>query len=207
MASAHTKVKKGFGSANWQPKPAPAFPTAFAQALDAMFAGSLRIRWSVVEGAWHLEQQVGRGAALPPLGANPWRDDWIRANDGFALVMVVQPRPDMHCPVCDATVQAPYLECAEVFCARCRRNGSDARHMAAYFPLGDALLAHLRSISPLLANQRHRVAQEEALLQRRKRWEEEAEQRELAAQLKDAAIEQLPKAGFPSLTPSSWTTT
>lgn len=201
------KVKKGFGSATWQPKPSPAFPTAFADALHQMFGDSLRIRWSLVEGAWHIEQQVGRAAALPPLGNNPWRDDWIRANDGYSLVMVVQPFPDMACPVCQATVTAPFLESAEILCTRCRRNGSDARHMAAYFPLGPALLDHLRAISPLLGHQKRRVLQEEALAQRRQKWEVDALERERAAQLKDGILDTFPKAGFPSLTPSSWTTT
>lgn len=197
------KVKNGFGHANWRPKPAPFTPNAFMERLEEVFGSTLRIRWSVVQGAWQIEQKVAR-ASFAPLGRNAFRDDVIRAREGYDLVMVVQAGPEMHCPICDTPVQAPKLETAEVTCKACRRAHSDARIMGGWFPLGEVLIEHLKKCDPERVDQRRRVAAESDSAWHLKQLLEASQRREIAAQYGDALRDQMPKAGFPSLTLDAW---
>lgn len=200
----HSKIVKGFGSDEWRPSPQPFTPTAFAERLDEVFGGRLRIRWSFIEGAWHIEERLPRRAVRPPTGLNRYRDDYVRAADGYGLVMRVHPGTKAPCPVCHLDVSLPVMETAEVTCTNCTRKGRDGKFWGAYFPLGECLIDHLRLCSPEGQDQIARVRRESEAGETLKRRAAESQAREGAAQFGDALRDQLPKAGFPSLVPDSW---
>lgn len=52
----------------------------------------------------------------------------------------------MPCPTCGLKLRVPEMEFRETRCDYCRTRGKDGRTSAAYFPLGDRLLEHLRYI-------------------------------------------------------------
>lgn len=52
----------------------------------------------------------------------------------------------MPCPKCGLKMSVPELHFGEAICYGCRLHGRDGRHTAAYFPLGERLLEHLRYI-------------------------------------------------------------
>jgi hypothetical protein len=119
----------------------------FTSRLRRDFNDRLRIRWSKKRGEWHIEQKVGR-AALPPIYISEVDDDLIRAKDGYAFVMAIRPGDRMPCPDCGLTLRVPVMQIAETTCDYCRYKGRYGRHSAAYFPLGDLLIEHLKKISP-----------------------------------------------------------
>lgn len=55
----------------------------------------------------------------------------------------------MPCPQCNLPLKVPELRFKEVRCEHCIRRGRDGRILAGYFPLGEALLEHLRRTDPL----------------------------------------------------------
>lgn len=122
-------------------------PESFADRLKRDFDGRLRIRWSKALGEFHIEQKVGR-AALPPTYISEWDDDLIRARDGYMYVMAIRPGDRMPCPDCHLTIKVPVMRTAEAVCSYCRMKGRDGRWRAAYYPLGDLLLDHLKKIDP-----------------------------------------------------------
>lgn len=117
----------------------------------------LRIRWSKGRGEWHIEQKVGR-AALPPLRIDEVDDRFIRARDGYQFVCAVRPGTKMPCGVCGLDMQVPVLKFARLTCAYCMKKATDPRTppkerkifrtTVGYFPLGEALLEHLRKTDP-----------------------------------------------------------
>lgn len=116
-----------------------------------------RVRWSLAEGCWHLEQAYGRGA-LPPIRIDDTDDTLIRARDGFWLVMKLQPGDRMACPgiiqkvprqVCHASMKVPTRRMGEAVCANCRRKGRDGRTVAGFWPFDATLLDELRRTNPL----------------------------------------------------------
>ena len=116
-----------------------------------------RVRWSLQEQCWHLEQAYGRGA-LPPTRIDPFHDSLIRARDGYWLVMKIQPGNRMACPgvvslhprqLCGTTMRVPSRTAGEVVCANCRAHGRDGRTIAAYWPFDETLLDALRQTNPL----------------------------------------------------------
>lgn len=122
-------------------------PKDFVTRLNSVFSGRLRIRWSTARGEYHIEQRVGR-AAHPPYRISAIDDSLIRARDGYTFVMAVRPGDRMPCPHCRLTLKVPVMHTAEVICGYCRMSGRDGRHRAAFFPLGELLIDHLRSIDP-----------------------------------------------------------
>lgn len=122
-------------------------PEGFEEALRTLFQGRLRIRWSLQESAWIIEQRVG-AAALPPIRVDPGRDDHIQARDGFAPVMTIEPGTRMACDFCGLTLDVPIREIREVPCEPCLYRGRDARFLCTYWPLDSTLLDHLRAIDP-----------------------------------------------------------
>lgn len=122
-------------------------PTSFINDLTRINP-LLRIRFSQKRGCWQIEQQVGRGA-LPPIHIEEDDDQLIRARDGYWFVCEVRLGDRMPCPFCNATLKVSHLKFKESRCERCISNGIDARFMAGYFPLGEALLEHLRYLNPL----------------------------------------------------------
>lgn len=136
-------------------------PSGFTAQLQREFGGRLRIRWSDKRGEWHIEQRVGR-AVVPPRFVSDYDDDSIRARDGYAFVMAIRPGDRMPCPGCGFTVKVPVMHSGEVRCDYCRSRERDGRYAAAYFPLGTALIQHLRRIDPLLGWNKNLAAEADA---------------------------------------------
>lgn len=186
------------------PKPALYHPTHFHARMEEVFGGRLRLRWSVRHGCWFIEQKVGR-AALKPIRIQEWDDSLIQARDGYALVMVIQPGTRMACPFCHLPIDVPLLETREAVCTHCTSKGRDAKFMTAYYPLGEVLIDHLKSWDPERQPEiLDRIRREEAEALKALDREHEAGHREAGQQLKDGLLDQLPKAGFPSLVPDGW---
>jgi hypothetical protein len=119
--------------------------------LRAEFDGRYRIRWSILDRCWQIEQKVARG--IQPTRPYAEVDDhYIRFKDGYALAMRVQPNPRMACPAviskrplrrCGCPINVPILRTGDAICPACGKHTP-----AAYFPLGDALLQQLRYGDP-----------------------------------------------------------
>jgi hypothetical protein len=122
-------------------------PESFASRLEEVFRGRLRIRWSIKQGEFHVEQRVGRGVFVP-YRISEIDDSLIRARDGYAFVLAVRPGTRMPCPHCGLEVKVPVMEFSETKCDYCRMKGRDGRYRAAYFPLGETLIDHLKKIDP-----------------------------------------------------------
>lgn len=122
-------------------------PDSFARRLHDEHDGRLRIRWSPTSRAFQIEQKVGR-AASPPYRIDEGDDSLVRARDGYAFVLEVTPGDRIVCTRCGAKLSVPHLKFAQVRCIRCKLLGEDSRYMVGYFPLGEALLQHLRRIRP-----------------------------------------------------------
>lgn len=116
-------------------------PTWFLRELHREFDGRLRIRFSVARQAFHIEQKVER-AILAPFRISDRDDANIRANEGYAFVMEVRSGDRMPCDKCNSTLHVPLFKTSDIRC-RC-----GFRMRAAYYPLNDSLLDHLRSIDP-----------------------------------------------------------
>lgn len=112
----------------------------------------MRIRWSQQLGEWHIEQKVSRG--LFP-GTKPSKKGWdetvdpyVRSRDGYVFIMSVRTGDRMPCPRCNHEVKVPYMETSSITCDYCRLRGHRPHISTVYFPLGDALIGHLKKIDP-----------------------------------------------------------
>lgn len=124
-------------------------PTAFAERLKRAFGGRLRIRWSVRDREYRVEQRVGR-AVTAPIRIDDDRDDLICARDGFDYVLSVRSGDRMPCPTCEWTeLKVPIREFRDIRCPYCATKGKQGRTVAGYFPLDDSLITHLQMIDPL----------------------------------------------------------
>lgn len=143
-------------------------PAAFAKQLEREFDGRYRLRWSLKNREWHLEQRVGHGLADAPIRIDSGADDLIRAREGYAFVMAIRPGDRMPCPspirlgpfgetleTCGFELKVPVMETRETVCPKCRLEGRDGRHAAAYYPLNDRLIEHIRSIDYYLGHADH----------------------------------------------------
>jgi hypothetical protein len=122
-------------------------PEDFVEKLEREFHG-YRIRWSVKNNRWSLEQRVGRGALPGTYPEDKFDDGTIRAAEGYWLILEVSPRPYTKCPECGFHFDLPELKIKEAKCEYCCERGLDARWMLGYFPLGEALLDQLRKTDP-----------------------------------------------------------
>ena len=182
---------------------APVAPIAFLDRLEDTFQGRLRLRWSPKRSVWAIEQRVGR-AALAPLRRDPFDDSVVLARDGYTQVMAFAPTNYCFCAFCGRKLAVPLFTSQEIRCEACMAANKDARWRAAYFPLGERLLDHLKMLDPERQDIRERVAREEAASLLAKDRLNNANHREAREQLKDGLLDQLPIAGFPSLTPDGW---
>lgn len=116
-----------------------------------------RIRWSLRQQNWQVEQRCGR-SALAPFRIDPFDDSLIRARDGYWLVMTFQPGDRMACPAvisayprqqCGWTMTVAHRKSKESVCDMCRFKRREGRTMAAYWPFDELLLEHLRYTDPL----------------------------------------------------------
>src|SRR5690606_6396627 len=108
--------------------------------LESEHSGRLRVRWSEASKQFLIEQKVARAT---PRRVLPNDDEAIRQRDGYAFVLSVTPGDRTACPRCARTVKVPVLEMKTAKCGAC---GHEFR--ACYFPLGHALLQHLRYTDP-----------------------------------------------------------
>jgi hypothetical protein len=134
-----------------------------------------RVRWSLAERCWHLEQAYGRGA-LPPLRIDEADDSLVRSRDGYWLVMKIQPGDRMACPgviqkvprqLCENTIQVPSRRTGEAVCGNCRQKGRDGRTIAGFWPFDETLLDELRRTNPLT----HGIVKKDGKTQTRAAWE------------------------------------
>jgi len=142
----------------------------------------LRIRWSPSAACWQVEQRVGRAAFDPvPLRDTPEDDRWIRAKDGYALVMEITPRPEFKCYDCGFWLTAPHCQTKEVRCDYCLNHRRlDGRHWAGWWPFTEALLTHLRKTDPrrtdyVELSHRHDEANRRLLEARRRKADADSE--------------------------------
>lgn len=175
-------------------------PRWFLDALDRDFGGRLRLRWSPSRGEWHIEQRTGRGKILPRY-VSERDDELIRARDGYDFVMAIRPGDRMPCPVDGATMKVPVMEFREALCPTCRRAGRDGRFRASFWPLSESLLTHLRRIDPERDGLQRMLRELNDEDYSRQWWDERRFSIDNYYALRDGLLEQLPKAGFPSLTP------
>ncbi len=124
-------------------------PTNFVKILKRDFNNRFRIRWSYKRNEFHLEQKLAPQQILePPTDSHgdydTNDDEYIRARDGFYFVMSVRTGDRMPCERCNLTVKVPICKTAEAICSRCNKH-----HKAAFYPLDEVLLTHLRWIDPL----------------------------------------------------------
>lgn len=66
-------------------------PNWFIKEMKA-FDSDLRLRWSKRLCMWQLERQVRRGLHPGTMRGDEGHDDFIRARDGFLLVLTIKPR-------------------------------------------------------------------------------------------------------------------
>lgn len=119
----------------------------FVSKLESEFPG-YRVRWSLKNERWAVEQQVGRGALPGSYPEDKWDDGTIRAAEGYWLILEVSPRSETKCPECGFFFKLQHLKIAEAKCDYCISRGLDGRYMLGYFPLGEALLNQLRKTDP-----------------------------------------------------------
>jgi hypothetical protein len=130
-------------------------PDSFTDQLSSQFHNRFRLRWSDKRQEFHLEQKVFTGQVMEPPPIDPesghfdtYSDEWIRARDGYFYVMTIRAGDRMPCPICHSTLKVPVMETREMWCDECRKRGNDGRYVAAFYPLGEVLLDHLRDIDP-----------------------------------------------------------
>ena len=129
-------------------------PTQFERQLQEEFNGRFRIRWSQKLKEFQIEQKVFTGQIMPPPfdenkgEYDTYSDEWVRASDGYFLVMSIRNGDRMPCPVCGLTVKVPIMETRESHCQGCIEHGRDGRYVAAYYPLNHVLIEHLHDIDP-----------------------------------------------------------
>ena len=100
-------------------------------------------------GEYQIEQKIFLSQVLePPLLSDgtwdSWDDDFIRSRDGYWYVMSVRQGDRMPCVKCHTTMKVPIRKTAESKCSTCGK-----RHRAAFYPLDDLLITHLKWIDPL----------------------------------------------------------
>lgn len=127
-------------------------PESFTDRLASAFNNRLRIRWSHERQEYHIEQKVRRGI-FP--GTKPKKKGWdetvdkyVEHRDGYVFIMAVRTGDRMPCPRCGHELRVPFMETTHVKCAYCRLIGRQTYVAAVYFPLGDALINHLKTIDP-----------------------------------------------------------
>jgi hypothetical protein len=119
----------------------------FLARLKEVSDGRFRIRWSVARGEYHIEQKVETAADLP-IRISEIDDSLICARDGYWFVFAIRNGDRMACPACGLTIKVPVMEFKEAVCDHCRTKGRDGRYPAAFWPLNDRLIEHIRMIDP-----------------------------------------------------------
>lgn len=150
-------------------------PSSFVDSLKKQLP-HLRIRWSRKGGVWHIEQKVARATQLRRY-VSEWDDLAIRARDGYAFVMAVTNGDRIGCPRCGKTVHVPIMRMQSAHCPAC-----STQFRAVFYPLGDALLEHLRSTDPY----RGGVERQMRELERHEQYVEDRKRRQVRSEVEDA---------------------
>lgn len=127
-------------------------PETFERELNARCAPHrdrhFRLRQSIFDKAeWFIEQKVSRATEVP-VGGDP--DLHKRVSDGYALVMRFYRAPVIACPQCGHDVRLPEMRIGETRCEYCHARPQSygvQLFFTGYFPLCDALIAHLERTS------------------------------------------------------------
>jgi hypothetical protein len=122
-------------------------PSDFRTRFQNEFPG-YRIRWSLKQSKWLIEQPTGQRGALPAIKLDLFDDTLIRERDGFWLVMSFQPGSRMACPIDGTTMSVPFRKMGETACETCRSRKRDGRIIAGFFPFDETLIEYLRSTDP-----------------------------------------------------------
>jgi hypothetical protein len=137
-------------------------PESTTRRINDEFSRRIRVRWSDRTRTFHVEGRSHRGLTdfpMPPgldkaqeaRVLDMFYDDFLRARDGYQLIMEVQPGRRMKCPRngCHVTLQVPLNKTAEVPCWYCKSIGYDGRYIATYFDLeSDTFIERLRYLDP-----------------------------------------------------------
>lgn len=171
--------------------------TEFNAVLEREFQGRLRARRSAETGDVQIEERVGRGIFDPPTARTHRESDrWIRARDGYTLVMAIKPGDRMACSACGLTVKVPVLRMAEAPCPYCRNaKKRDSTAFVGFYPLGWTLIDHLKNIDPLRGGLQRQMADIEAsnyALQQAAHDDGGL----LGDVLKDELVRQIPQVGY-----------
>lgn len=194
--------------------PQPAWPTRLAERIEALWGDRLRLRWSLREGMWHVEQKLEKGARqLWPsmVMYQKWEhlinDDFVRRRDGFTFVLRISPRSFHDCPACGKGMEVPPHHVGVLECLGCKEKGKMVRTLAGYWDLGgDAILDELRKMDPNGIYQKTRSVEQRVddANYAKEYWAERTSRNEGRAILMDAYMDAFPKAGFSSLTTQEW---
>lgn len=177
----------------------------FTHRLEQVFGGRLRARWSHKTNSVHIEQKVGRMIQLDRW-VSAVDDQAIRMRDGYHYILEVQPGDRMPCPQCKHTLKVPALQFRAIECDWCKLMGKEHRVVAAYFPLGEVLIDHLKRIDPLTgASKQLRLE-----VNKGNEWVLKGQQRHLSNVVEDAGKDQFEKiagiqsVGYTKNTGSMW---
>jgi hypothetical protein len=168
-------------------------PSWFEELLQREFKGELRIRWSNFRREWHIEQRVGRATSLPSFG-DP--DRALRAREGYAFHVAIQPGLTRPCPDCRWPMEVGELRFMEARCGYCGYVGKSGRRTLAFFPLNEKLIEHLKRNDPTRDYLYKHLQELDLHNQRVEAQREAANQEERYDALTDVALSQIPSVGY-----------
>lgn len=120
---------------------APAIPKSFLEGLERDFRGDIRVRWSPVRNRWQVERR-GRNVSSSTDPKDRF-DTWVRSATGYYRVLETSPGSLVECSYCSKDYSQPFMTLQAAKCPRCGK-----QELVMNWPLGDALLEHLRKTDP-----------------------------------------------------------
>jgi len=120
---------------------APAIPKSFLEGLERDFRGDIRVRWSPVRNRWQVERR-GRDIASSTDPKDRF-DTWVRSATGYYRVLETSPGSLVECSYCQKDYSQAFMTLKAALCPRCGK-----QELVMNWPLGDALLEHLRKTDP-----------------------------------------------------------
>jgi hypothetical protein len=178
----------------------------FNERLQEEFGDRLRLRESKAEEAYVLEQRTHRGKFTPARRKDPTNhsgllpveldDKFIRARDGYDLILTVTKGTATKCPKCFLPMKVPTMKFGEVGCENCRTRGRRYRYIRAFYPLGESLLDHIKSIAPERGTTVSRVKSDDAAQAKSIEDGFKDANNTLGDALFEEAIRQIPKVGY-----------
>lgn len=120
---------------------APPIPKDFQAGLDRDFRGDIRVRWSPVRNRWQIERR-GRNVSSSTDPKDRF-DTWVRSATGFYRITECSPGSLVECSHCGKDYSQPFMTLNAAKCPKC-----GAQELVMNWPLGEALLEHLRKTDP-----------------------------------------------------------